>query len=169
MNILASIVMLLVASCMRPIIWWASMLSVIHEVVLFTLQCHKTIERVFSWVHVLYCSEECAKNDCCRCSRPLAFCWIAGLYFADMFAKSYNYTGGFSRYQRRHVVANEGRLYVLLCEVALGNIETLKPNSHRRYVLWLIGWCWIVLRVCAFSCVKLLMCCILFSFEERWL
>ncbi|XP_065199282.1 poly [ADP-ribose] polymerase tankyrase-like isoform X2 [Sycon ciliatum] len=44
-----------------------------------------------------------------------------GLYFADMFAKSYAYAGG--RYPR-HMAKYDDRVYMFLCEVALGNMHT---------------------------------------------
>lgn len=45
----------------------------------------------------------------------------SGIYFADIFNKSYNYSYNFMPYNFRNNLMNRSKRYMFLCEVALGN------------------------------------------------
>lgn len=67
-----------------------------------------------------------------------------GIYFADLFSKSYNYTQsyGYCPWQYQNQGKKIPKKYMLLCEVALGNSNELKtskvvkniPNSKHQSV-----------------------------------
>lgn len=53
-----------------------------------------------------------------------------GLYFADMFSKSYNYTHNYNYGYRNKPNSKKPKKYVLLCEVALGKMKEVSTLDY---------------------------------------